>query len=334
MQFDLALLSKYRTQLMGFAMIWVMFDHSRITFSNEAFEFIRGIGYGGVDIFLMLSGLGVFFSLSKENDIKKFYKKRVLRILPYYLPIVLIYSIYLCNFYNISISLIFYNLTTLSFWLNVTNTLGVYGFDWYIPSLMVFYLISPFYMRFFNKKPIYSTILITILAITISLLIANTRWSYLLIFTIRIPIFFIGILIGYLITQNKKINLAGIITLLLLFVIGITSLYYILTECPNEINWQYGLWWIPFILITFPLIMALSSLFSFIKCYNFLVLTFVGKYSLVIYLLHERILNILFNTNITDSMLILNAITLITVIVVGYIYQNQIERIIDKILKK
>lgn len=332
MQLELNLLSKYRTQLMGLAMLWVMLYHSKIIFTSKIFEFISSIGYGGVDIFILLSGMGVYFSLNKETNIKEFYKRRVSRVLPYYLPIVLLYSIYLCYYYNISVSLIFYNLTTLSFWLNPLNTVGFYGFDWYIPSLLALYLLSPFYMKIFNKKPIITTIVSLSLVIGISILMINSHWKYLLIFTWRIPNYLIGILVGFFISKQIKLNIKTLIILTLILFIGIIGLYIVITELPDNIKWQYGLWWIPFIFITFPLITILSLLLSLLKNYQYPILSTIGNYTLVIYLLHERIIRVFENLQLNLSIIELNLIVLIITFSLGYIYQNQIKKIITRIL--
>lgn len=61
-------LSKYRGVLMGFAILWVMYFHIPIKSVTEVGWFIHRIGFYGVDIFLFLSGLGVYFSLTKAPE--------------------------------------------------------------------------------------------------------------------------------------------------------------------------------------------------------------------------------------------------------------------------
>lgn len=67
-------ISKYRSELMGFSILWVVWFHSAlylnkfpIGFMAHLFEFLKSIGYGGVDIFLLVSGLGIYNSLKKHN---------------------------------------------------------------------------------------------------------------------------------------------------------------------------------------------------------------------------------------------------------------------------
>lgn len=79
------LLSKYRTVIMGFAALWILYFHSyalifkSIPILGEIEEFIRKIGFCGVDIFFFLSGIGLTFSI-KKYSIKEFYYKRIKRM--------------------------------------------------------------------------------------------------------------------------------------------------------------------------------------------------------------------------------------------------------------
>ena len=71
-------ISTYRSELMGWAILWIMmlhFDFNQI----KPLGFIAQYGYAGVEIFILVSGFGVFFSLEKDNSIIRFYKKRLLR---------------------------------------------------------------------------------------------------------------------------------------------------------------------------------------------------------------------------------------------------------------
>lgn len=66
-----------RMELMGFAIILIMLFHLGVLPFGEC----------GVDIFLFLSGFSMYHSLSRNDNIVKFYRKRLLRILPAYLII-------------------------------------------------------------------------------------------------------------------------------------------------------------------------------------------------------------------------------------------------------
>lgn len=68
---EISLLSKYRTQLMGLAMLLILIFHTGIDVKSvNVIRSIKDIGDVGVDIFLLLSGIGLYFSYSKNNDKK------------------------------------------------------------------------------------------------------------------------------------------------------------------------------------------------------------------------------------------------------------------------
>lgn len=87
---DYSLISKYRAVLMGLAIILIMFCHMDIAQEHNgvsATSLAKALHLFtvGVDIFLFLSGVGLYYSYTKgKQPYVKFEKKRLIRILPYY----------------------------------------------------------------------------------------------------------------------------------------------------------------------------------------------------------------------------------------------------------
>lgn len=79
-------ISKYRGELMGFAIIIVMLFHVSLSKTSPWFG-LRRMGNLGVDIFFFLSGIGLWYSWSKQQLYGKFYLNRALRIYPAWLII-------------------------------------------------------------------------------------------------------------------------------------------------------------------------------------------------------------------------------------------------------
>lgn len=294
-KYNYNILSKYRTELMGVAILWVMFFHSTISINNIIFRLIKHIGYGGVDIFLMLSGLGLYYAYKKNNDMLEFYKRRVLRILPTYLPVVVVYCTILYIHRKISLNTLIMNITTLSFWFNSS-----YRFDWYIPATIMLYLFSPIVLKRIcenhkNQSKHIIIVLCILVSILVSILVISLDINYLLILTSRIPIFCIGIIIGDYSFSEKEMNNKHFIIHLLMFTIGIILLMFSIKFLPNCL-WKYGLWWWPFIFITIPICIMISIFFDYIdrnKFNKFGILKFCGNHSLELYLFHERILSLI-----------------------------------------
>lgn len=134
--------SKYRTELMGLAIIMVVFHHLTLRTSvgllGKGYMFLRVTGAMGVDIFLFLSGLGLFYSFRKNPDTKIFYKKRILRIIPTYLIICTPFYVvqYLIG-NTVDIKGFLLHLSLISYWIDGSC-------DWYIAAIIVLYALFPY----------------------------------------------------------------------------------------------------------------------------------------------------------------------------------------------
>lgn len=83
-QWDLYSISAARNVLFGLSTLIILFFHSSILIpeSLPVLNFIQETGNIGVDIFLFLSAVGLYFSFSKKECVAIFTNGRMLRILP------------------------------------------------------------------------------------------------------------------------------------------------------------------------------------------------------------------------------------------------------------
>ena len=130
------LLSKHRSAIMGFAILWVMLFHLRVSVDFIPFMIIKKIGYGGVDTFLFLSGFGLYYSCSKENfNKRKYYKNRFKRILPEFWLVLVVVFILQKDFSYQSFYALICCASTLGLWV-----WGVIPYVlWYISCILFFY---------------------------------------------------------------------------------------------------------------------------------------------------------------------------------------------------
>lgn len=65
---DLKSLSDFRTPLMGISIILVLLCHAKMDGANLPYYILRilNLGNWGVDIFFLLSGIGMYFSITKK----------------------------------------------------------------------------------------------------------------------------------------------------------------------------------------------------------------------------------------------------------------------------
>lgn len=112
-------ISKYRTEIMGWAILGVMLAHvkSIYEFPDTVLTKLLGAFCYSVftDGFLFHSGFGLYNSMYYDKNIKRFYKKRFLRLLVLYWIISTPYFIYTDLVVGEGMSSFTGHITTLSF---------------------------------------------------------------------------------------------------------------------------------------------------------------------------------------------------------------------------
>lgn len=184
-------LSSYRSELMGWAILWIMMLHFTFT-QIKPLGFLAQYGFAGVDIFMLVSGFGLFYSLENNSNIIPFYRKRFLRIFPTYYFLGIFASIIL---YHENILTYLFRYSTIGFW-----TGGVYG-EWYIPSIVFLYLLTPFIKKLYDRRLFIIIILIGCLCLITSYIIVANNYinkgepHFFLLY--RIPAFLFGMTCAY-----------------------------------------------------------------------------------------------------------------------------------------
>ena len=272
-------ISKYRTELMGIAIIGVILFHSNIKLGSVNPFYT---GYGGVDIFLFLSGYGLYFAYSKGKEFFPFYRKRFMRVFPTYAVIVLISM--LC-FGKFSFAKYLLNLSTIGFWIHKNY------FEWYVPSLFIFYLLFPFLYRLLNKSiALYGVVLLSATCLLATIRIALNLDEMLMLFIIRIPVFSLGVIWGKWAYEKKELNSKAKSLVYISFIIGLILLFLSIHYFSEADSWKYGYYWYPFILITPGLCVLISNILE--KTNTKIVngtLYFLGTLSLELYLFHIKV---------------------------------------------
>ncbi len=320
-----SLVSKYRTQLMGFAVLWIALLHASMYFPIEIINWIKLIGQGGVDIFLFLSSFGLYYAYQKEKRPMPFILRRLLRILPYYIPIALCRCIYL----DYSIQETILMLTTLSFWLSWDRSY------WYVSGILVLYCFTPFFLNLIKRNFEKAILISIVISFVVSLFFLPTRWS---VFTSRIPVFLLGFLFGKYSYEKKDITRKMRFYLLISFFSGLLILRGAFLYLNEDLLWSSGLYWYPFILIVAPLCVYLSRGLFYLesKKFTFLVneLKKIGTISFEFYLLHEVLLTaftviIVINPMYNAYGYMLNIIVILITYAISYYYHYVVKFVIS-----
>lgn len=269
LKFEINDISMYRSELMGWAIVWIMMLHFTFT-QIKPLGFIAQYGFAGVEVFMMVSGLGLFFSLEKDNNLQYFYKKRLLRIFPtyYFLGIFASILLYQDNFWQY-----LFRYSTIGFW-----TGSIYG-EWYIPSIIALYIAAPFIKKLFDKKQFliicficFAILLASFFIVSKNILPKGEAHFFLLY---RIPAFILGMACAYWILH--VISSKYFIWILLL---GIPTFVALYPHHHQVYNYKYFslLFLLPIFLLTF---VSISKSCTWINP----IISKIGKASLEIYII-------------------------------------------------
>ena len=147
---EIQMLSTYMNLLMGLAAIGVFVMHfivqGVLAFPSplKKIETVLLLwGSSGVDVFCLLSGFGLFYSLEKNPKLSQYYKKRVIRV---YIPFLLITIPGYLFFLKISIKKCLIKWTTLYLWVSGNDG------TWFVSFIIVMYLLSPIIYKFYKSS--------------------------------------------------------------------------------------------------------------------------------------------------------------------------------------
>ena len=290
-------LSRHRSELMGFAMLIIVMFHIFVP-RQSAFFGLHRLGNSGVDIFLFLSGIGMWYSWTKTANPStlQFFKRRFARIYPAWLITALL-------FYGNDYLTVRQRSTSLTdlagdvlfnwgYWLDAD-----YSF-WYIPALMVLYLLTPFYLRLIVRHPVYRWL--PVLAVVWSCVVqwvpaVHGAVGHVEAFWSRIPIFLIGINMGQAVKERQAIEGGGVWMPAIAFTATLAVSIYL----EQHYYGRYPLFIERMIYIPMVVSGCLlgGSLFAYVE--KFLAgqwqnraLAFVGTVSLETYLIHEHFVHV------------------------------------------
>lgn len=283
---QLAGISRYRGELMGAAMLFVILFHVSLS-RDDPFYGLRRCGNVGVDMFLFLSGVGLWFAWTKQPSVRTFYRRRLLRILPTWLLVAGVFygADYLGQrrFSTGVIDLIGDVTVNWDFWLHDELTF------WYVPAIMMLYLFAPHYMRLITRHPVYRwlPLLMVVWCVMVQWVLPIHRAvGHIEIFWSRVPIFFIGINMGRSVKEQRTLEGSALWLLLLAFAMTFgTSVYLEQVRHGRFPLFVERMLYIPF---TVTGVLLLNYVFSRLpQCVNRF-LRLVGALSLEVYLLHVQ----------------------------------------------
>lgn len=279
-------LSDYRTELMGAAMLFVMLFHVGMD-RHSTFYALHRIGNVGVDIFLLLSGIGLWFAWQKKPSLKHFYWRRFVRLYPAWLIMAMLF--YIPNHINAPgggyspdiINLVLNILFGWSFWRCDDLTF------WFIPAIMALYLIAPFYLRLIRRNPSWRWL--PAVAMVWAVMVqyyppVHSLVGHVEIFWSRVPIFLLGINFGSMVAEKRTLEGSALWLLLLTLVLSLMMCL----EFEESWRGRFPLFLERMVYIPLAISLALLLAHCLEKAPRWLLrgMAFVGVLSLEAYLIH------------------------------------------------
>ena len=296
---------------MGFSILWIYINHlaffGYLDNSPIIDSFIE-IGSCGVDIFMLLSSMGLYLSLQKNSHILSFYKKRINRILPCFILLFPLWIFTMRN-YNIIIYL---------------------SAMWFILAILIFYFAYPFFYKLIKKKKhlsIFLTLSIVITAL-LTLYLHKTGDNY--VYSTwnntvqRIPIFVTGTLLLLGASFPLWIYKSSLI-----FILSIISAYTIHLNFDNPFYSNFL--FVSYYFLSISIIKYLIACFKKFESINRF-MKYMGNYTLEIYLVHMLLMG--YMQFLIPKISHIGTIILITIFtIIGVYFTNRILKVYYKYIK-
>ena len=305
-------LSRYRGELMGIAMLVVMLFHVGGNRHETLWLCMSRCGNVGVDMFLFLSGIGLWYAWTKgqPSTLLHFYRRRLLRIYPAWLLLSSLYYIPL------------YIQGKFTLWQTIGNVLigwrlwsGFVDEFWFIPMILAFYLLAPFYMILIRKYGMWRWL--PVLAMVFCVLLQywkplNGTLGHLEILFSRVPIFLLGINAGQWVKEERQLESHAFWLLLLVFVLS----FGVCINFENGLRGRFPLFMerMVYIPLTVSALLLLCKGLAYLPQWGLKGLAFVGTVSLELYLVHVNfVLKYLrpYDLGYWGTMLLMTAIALL-----------------------
>lgn len=328
-----ALFSKYRKELMGVAILEVILGHTMSlseVFYTPVLKFLSILTrFVFTEGFLFLSGLGVYYSFSKNNSKTRFYKRRLLRL---FIPYVLLTSwffLYTDILREGDFLGFVGHISTFAFWFE-GNFVGM----WYVAISLLLYFLYPIihFCLYTYSVSYFKFVLLLFFLIVFNLgmsIYVPNYYEGISIGVGKIPCFIIGSLCGYY-SEKDRVNLYGIGIVYTLICIIYASTYHfsrdyiILSQWSSILEKFLGMTFCALLLSFFAYCHKVQPIY---RC-----LRWFGSYTLELYILHLLIFTILGYEEIFG--LVPMSYRIVIMCLLAFLLCKPIHYAIDMVIKK
>ena len=283
--FDLGWISRHRMFLYGAATLWIVMYHC---LTRAGGDFMLGIpawiqkhGMCGVEMFLLLSGFGLYRSMSSNPDIKRFYARRLSRV---YMPAFIVAAVY-CAVNYMSLQDTLYAISMFAYFFNTRSF-------WYVAFILIMYAIYPAIYAL-QRRSVKGAWLVcaAVSAAVMGIVMVTDCAAHLQRAVTRVPVFLLGCLIAPWIIEGKKIPAWSVAAVVGGFVVMEAGRLAVSPE-------SYVLRGAAFIMLACSVLMLLAYAAEAISRFGkgrglYRCMAFMGSISLETYLIFERVQNMM-----------------------------------------
>ena len=270
-----------RNFIYGLSILWIVFYHCGLNVTNYVLQTVKSYGDCAVEIFFFMSGCCLYFSYVKKPSPLEFYKKRLLRTLPYYLIFYGVVFVYFNLIKTPNVGQFFLNYTMLDYWLH-----GLGNSPWFLAAILVFYALYPLIYKVFfgnhKRKWIYVAVFLSVL--TAASVTLSVYFTHLRIFLYRIPIFLLGCVAGKFVYEGREFKFYHGLILFACLIVG-----KVLFVQFKDVSVLRNLYYLP---LSLTVTLIFSQVYKFNSIFCSVVnkpIEYVGTFSLEIYLTHEKV---------------------------------------------
>lgn len=209
---------KNKNSIMTLSALLILIFHLwiRLLANNVVEQFVVQTAYIGVDMFFFVSA----FAVGRKNidDYKGYALKRFKGVYLKFILLAIVGGIYA--------KLKWQQLLKTALFVELFQR-GGGAFLWFLPAIMIMYILLPLYQKLFNKIKCFAPVTILVIWLVVGLLVSNlTDYREMFIFWNRIPIIILGYHIPTLYQKlNNKVWQKALIGVILL-IIGMVLLFY------------------------------------------------------------------------------------------------------------
>lgn len=322
------IISKQRNAIMGIATILIMVFHTSITMTGIA-DVVKNWCDFGVNIFFLMSGFSMYYSWMKQPVTAIFIKKRLLKIGLTFCPVVIVWCFPQVLIGRIGLAEFIEKTLSIRFWID-GNLLY-----WFISGIVLLYLITPAWMKIFEKDSKMCWVATSIIVIIVFWAAMLGPLKHVRIFVYRMPSYFIGI---YFADMNKRKRNSKFIYICS-GIMGVTGIA--LTVVMKVYEWEFLSRYFVYLLLVPIVVELLAVLLDKINGKYFgKGLAFMGMISLETYLMQERVQFIL--QAVINKMglisrtvnLLVGLVAIVMTIIAAYLWHRIVEWISGKICEK